>query len=85
MSEHEDVGCKLNGRFDIGRNPHFVYARLGSISHPLALVSVRTMRYVRALEDTKRAAVEAIKLSQENVQVLASCQKQPATALAVSH
>jgi integrase len=35
-----------------------------------------TMRYVRAVEDTKRAAVEAIKLSaRKNVQVLASWQK----------
>ena len=34
-----------------------------------------TMRYVRAIEDTKRAAVEAIKLSaRKNVQVLASWQ-----------
>jgi integrase len=45
-----------------------------------------TMRYVRAVEDTKRVAVEAIKLSaRKNVQVLASWPKQPATALAVSH
>jgi len=34
-----------------------------------------TMRYVRAVEDTKRVAVEAIKLSaRKNVQVLASWQ-----------
>ena len=34
-----------------------------------------TMRYVRAVEDTKRAAVEAIKLSaRKNVPVLASWQ-----------
>ncbi len=45
-----------------------------------------TMRYVRTVEDTKRVAVEAIKLSaRKNVQVLASWPKQPATALAVSH
>lgn len=43
------------------------------------------MRYVRAVEDTKRVAVEAIKLSaRKNVQVLTSWQKQPATALAVN-
>ena len=37
-----------------------------------------TMRYVRAVEDTKRVAVEAIKLSaRKNVQVLASWPKQP--------
>jgi integrase len=45
-----------------------------------------TMRYVRSVEDTKRVAVEAIKLSaRKNVQVLASWPKQPPTALAVSH
>jgi integrase len=44
-----------------------------------------TMRYVRAVEDTKRLAVEAIKLSaRKSVQVLASWPKQPATALAVN-
>ena len=51
-----------------------------------AFTDVRvTMRYVRAVEDTKRVAVEAIKLSaRKNVQVLASWPKQPATTLAVS-
>src|ERR1051325_10986370 len=44
-----------------------------------------TMRYVRAVEDTKRAAVEAIKLSaRKNVQVLASWQKQPPVPAAVN-
>ena len=44
-----------------------------------------TMRYVRAVEDTKRVAVEAIKLSaRKNVQVLASCQKQPPVPAAVN-
>lgn len=44
-----------------------------------------TMRYVRAVEDTKRIAVEAIKLSaRKNVQVLASWQKQPPGLAAVS-
>ena len=37
-----------------------------------------TMRYVRAVEDTKRVAVEAIKLSaRKNVHVLATWPKQP--------
>jgi len=45
-----------------------------------------TMRYVRAVEDTKRVAVEAIKLSaRKNVQVLASWPKQPPVPAAVSH
>ena len=44
-----------------------------------------TMRYVRAVEDTKRLAVEAIKLSaRKSVQVLASWQKQPLVPAAVS-
>jgi integrase len=44
-----------------------------------------TMRYVRTVEDTKRAAVEAIKLSaRKNVQVLASWQKQPPVPAAVN-
>src|ERR1051325_906743 len=44
-----------------------------------------TMRYVRAVEDTKRVAVEAIKLSaRKNVQVLASWQKQPPVPAAVN-
>jgi len=44
-----------------------------------------TMRYVRAIEDTKRVAVEAIKLSaRKNVQVLASWQKQPPVPAAVN-
>jgi integrase len=44
-----------------------------------------TMRYVRAVENSKLVAVEAIKLSaRKNVQVLASWLKQPATALAVN-
>jgi hypothetical protein len=43
------------------------------------------MRYVRAVEDTNRVAVEAIKVSaRKNVQVLAIWPKQPATALAVN-
>ena len=43
-----------------------------------------TMRYVRAIEDTKRA-VEAIKLSaRKTVQVLASWPKQPPVLAAVS-
>src|SRR5215208_362121 len=45
-----------------------------------------TMRYVRSVEDTKRAAVQAIKLSsRKNVQVLASWQKQPPVPAAVNH
>ena len=45
-----------------------------------------TMRYVRAVEDTKRMAVEAIKLSaRKNVQVLASWPKQPPVPAAVNH
>jgi hypothetical protein len=45
-----------------------------------------TMRYVRAVEDTKRVAVEAIKLSaRKNVQVLASWPKQPPMPAAVNH
>ena len=45
-----------------------------------------TMRYVRAVEDTKRVAVEAIKLSaRKNVQVLASWPKQPPVPAAVNH
>jgi integrase len=44
-----------------------------------------TMRYVRAVENTKRVAVEAIKLSaRKNVQVLASWQKQPPLPAAVN-
>jgi hypothetical protein len=44
-----------------------------------------TMRYVRAVEDTKRVAVEAIKLSaRKNVQVWASWQKQPPLQAAVN-
>jgi len=44
-----------------------------------------TMRYVRAVEDTKRVAVEAIKLSaRKNVQVWASWQKQPPLRAAVN-
>ena len=45
-----------------------------------------TMRYVRAVEDTKRAAVEAITLSaRKNAQVLASWEKQPPVPAAVNH
>jgi integrase len=44
-----------------------------------------TMRYVRAVEDTKRVAVEAIKLSaRKNVQVLASWSKQAPVRAAVN-
>ena len=44
-----------------------------------------TMRYVRAVEDTKRVAVEAIKLSaRKNVQVLVSWQKQSPVLAAVN-
>ena len=44
-----------------------------------------TMRYVRAVEDTKRVAVEAIKLSaRKNLQVLVSWQKQPPVRAAVN-
>jgi len=44
-----------------------------------------TMRYVRAVENTKRLAVEAIKLARKSGQVLASWQKQPPVAAAVNH
>ena len=44
-----------------------------------------TMRYVRAVETSKRVAVEAVRLNSGKVgHVLASWPKQPATALAVS-
>jgi len=45
-----------------------------------------TMRYVRAVETSKRVAVEAVRLNSGKVgHVLASWPKQPATALAVNH
>jgi integrase len=45
-----------------------------------------TMRCVRAVETSKRVAVEAVRLNSGKVgHVLASWPKQPATALAVSH
>ena len=45
-----------------------------------------TMRYVRTVEESKRAAVNAVQLnSRKNVQVLASCQKEPPVSAAVSH
>ena len=45
-----------------------------------------TMRYVRAVETSKRMAVEAVRLNSGKVgHVLATWPKQPATALAVSH
>jgi integrase len=45
-----------------------------------------TMRYVRAVETSKRVAVEAVRLNSGKVgHVLATWPKQPATALAVSH
>jgi integrase len=45
-----------------------------------------TMRYVRAVESSKRVAVEAVRLNSGKVgQILVSWPKQPATALAVSH
>ena len=45
-----------------------------------------TMRYVRAVETSKRVAVEAVRLNSGKVgHVLASWPKQPAAALAVSH
>ena len=44
-----------------------------------------TLRYVRAVEDSERVAVEEIKLSaRKNVQVLASWQKQPPVPAAVN-
>jgi integrase len=43
-----------------------------------------TVRYVKSVEDTKRLAVEAIKLSaRKSVQLLASWQKQPPVPTAV--
>jgi hypothetical protein len=43
------------------------------------------MRYVRAVDDTKRVAVEAINLSaRKSVQVLADWQKQPPVLAAVN-
>jgi integrase len=45
-----------------------------------------TMRYVRAVETSKRVAVEAVRLSSGKVgHVLASWPKQPVTALVVNH
>jgi restriction endonuclease len=45
-----------------------------------------TMRYVRTVEESKRAAVNAVQLnSRTNVQVLASWQKEPPVSAAVSH
>ena len=44
------------------------------------------MRYVRALETSKRVAVEAVRLNSGKVgQIFATWLKEPATALAVSH
>jgi integrase len=44
-----------------------------------------TMRYVRAVESSKRVAVEAVRLNSGKVgQILVSWPKQPATALAVN-
>jgi hypothetical protein len=44
-----------------------------------------TMRYVRAVETSKRVAVEAVRLNSGKVgQILARWPKQPATALAVN-
>ena len=54
----------------------------------MVLISIRYSHapvYVRAVEDTKRVAVEAIKLSaRKNVQVWASWKKQPPAAVAAS-